>query len=230
MELAKISSFMRKSPILFEYLKEYMFYRLTCISKKKLIKKIKSILSIVVPLRQIKKIVNEFPEIKNKLNEDALFAYKNDPSFRSIEEAVVTSPGLYAIMIYRIANCLYQNDVKIVPRLLSEYAHSKTGIDINPEAEIGRNFFIDHGTGIVIGATTFIGDNVKLYHGVTLGAKSLKSAEELRNIKRHPTILNDVTIYSNSTILGGKTIIGEGCVIGANKLITESVPSNTKVI
>lgn len=230
MELNKISYFLQKSPLFFQLVKEYMFYKLSKERKKKILGKIKSILVNVLNLKQANHLLNKFPEIKSKLNEDAIFAYRNDPSFHSIEEVVITSPGLFAIMVYRIANVLYLNEIKIVPRLLSEYAHSKTGIDINPEAEIGRNFFIDHGTGIVIGATTFIGNNVKLYHGVTLGAKSLKNARDLKNIKRHPTILNDVTIYSNTTILGGETTIGEGCVIGANKLITESIPSNTKII
>ena len=229
MELRKVSCFMQKTQLFFDYLRKYMFYRLTKDSKKKLIKKIKCSLTSIMSISQINCLINHLPEIKEKLNEDAIFAYKNDPSYHSIEEVVLTSPGLFAIMIYRVANILYLNDIKIVPRLLSEYAHSKTGIDINPEAEIGRNFFIDHGTGVVIGATTFVGNNVKIYHGVTLGAKSLQNSEGIRNKKRHPTILSDVTIYSNSTILGGETIIGEGCIIGANKFITESIPSNSKV-
>ena len=133
-------------------------------------------------------------------------------------------------MVYRFSNILYKYKVEIIPRLLSEFAHSITGIDINPEAEIGRNFFIDHGTGVVIGATTFIGNNVRLYQGVTLGARSLNNKEDLRNKKRHPTILNDVIIYANTTVLGGDTIVGEGSTIGTGKIITESIPSCTKVI
>lgn len=230
MELDKTTSFMQKTDILFTLLKRYMFYRLTINQRKNNLKKVDKILLMVIEKAKVNKFNRELNEIKNKLNEDVIFAYKNDPSFHSIEEVVLTSPGVYAIMVYRISNALFNLNVKIIPRLLSEYAHSKTGIDINPEAEIGRNFFIDHGTGIVIGATTYIGNNVKLYHGVTLGAKSLKEAAELKKVKRHPTILNDVVIYSNSTILGGDTVIGNNCIIGANKLITESVPDNIKVI
>lgn len=230
MELSKVTCFMQKTSLFFLYLKEYIFYKKTILERNRIIKKIKSLLSIVLSVKQTNNFIKQLNVLKDKLNEDALFAYKNDPSFHSIEETIITSPGLFAILVYRVANSLCLLDVKIIPRLLSEYAHSKTGIDINPEAEIGRNFFIDHGTGVVIGATTFIGNNVKLYHGVTLGAKSLKNVDDLKNKKRHPTILNDVTIYSNSTVLGGDTIVGDGCIIGANKLITESIPSGTRVI
>ena len=160
-------------------------------------------------------------------SESSLLKY--DPSFNSLEEAILSSPGLFAIMAYRVSNYLSDMNIKIIPRLLSEYAHSKTGIDIHPEATIGNNFFIDHGTGIVIGATTIIGDNVKIYHGVTLGARSINELSD-RKIKRHPTINSGVTIYSNSTILGGDTVIGEYSIIGAHKLIKESIPSNTTVI
>lgn len=230
MELSKVICFVQKTPLFFLYLKEYIFYKKTILERNRIVKKIKTILKTVLSVKQTNSFIKQLNILKDKLNEDALFAYKNDPSFHSLEETIITSPGLFAILVYRVANSLYLSDVKIIPRLLSEYAHSKTGIDINPEAEIGRNFFIDHGTGVVIGATTFIGNNVKLYHGVTLGAKSLKNANELKNKKRHPTILSDVTIYSNSTVLGGDTVVGEGCIIGTNKIITESIPSGTKVI
>ena len=230
MELSKVICFVQKTPLFFLLLKEYIFYKKTIIERNRIVKKIKTILKTVLSVKQTNSFIKQLNILKDKLNEDALFAYKNDPSFHSLEETIITSPGLFAILVYRVANSLYLSDVKIIPRLLSEYAHSKTGIDINPEAEIGRNFFIDHGTGVVIGATTFIGNNVKLYHGVTLGAKSLKNANELKNKKRHPTILSDVTIYSNSTVLGGDTVVGEGCIIGTNKIITESIPSGTKVI
>ena len=230
MELSNLSSFSLKTPLLFLYFKEYMFNNLSKDKHKKLLNKIKDIMSLVLTNNEIKDLINRLPYIKEKLNEDALTSYKLDPSYNSLEEAILTSPGLYAIMGYRISNALVLNKVKIVPRLLSECIHSQTGIDINPEAYIGRNFFIDHGTGIVIGGTAYIGDNVKLYHGVTLGSKFDKTIDELRILKRHPTIENDVTIYSNSTILGGKTIIGEGSIIGCNKVVKESVSPYTKII
>jgi serine O-acetyltransferase len=207
-----------------------MFNNISKEKQKKVLNRIKGILSLVLTNNEIKDLINRIPYIKEKLNEDALTSYKSDPSYNSLEEAILTSPGLYAIMGYRISNALVLNKVKIIPRLLSEFIHSKTGIDINPEAYIGRNFFIDHGTGIVIGGTTYIGDNVKLYHGVTLGSKFEKSIDELRILKRHPTIENNVTIYSNSTILGGKTIIGEGSIIGCNKVVKESVSPYTKIV
>ena len=135
-------------------------------------------------------------------------------------------PGLEAIIVYRIAHFLYKNGVPIIPRIMTEHTHGKTGIDIHPGAEIGESFFIDHGTGIVIGETTVIGNNVKLYQGVTLGALSLQ--KELKDKKRHPTIEDDVIIYSNATILGGQTVIGKGSVIAGNSWIIESVPPGTK--
>ena len=172
-------------------------------------------------------LLEELPEIKRKITLDVEAVFKGDPAARSKEEIILSYPGLEAILIYRIANFLYTNGVPIIPRIMSEYIHGKTGIDINPGATIGESFFIDHGTGIVIGETTIIGNNVKIYQGVTLGALSVK--KELMNKKRHPTIEDDVTIYAGATILGGNTVIGKGAVIGGNTWITESVAPGTKV-
>ena len=138
-------------------------------------------------------------------------------------------PGLYAIFVYRIAHVLYGLDVPLIPRLMSEHAHSKTGIDINPGANIGKYFFIDHGTGVVIGETTDIGDHVKIYQGVTLGALSTRAGQKLKGVKRHPTIEDNVTIYSNASILGGDTVIGEGSVIAGSAFVTQSVPPGSRV-
>ncbi|MBS4932651.1 MAG: serine acetyltransferase, partial [Clostridiales bacterium] len=138
-------------------------------------------------------------------------------------------PGLFAIYVYRMAHILYEEKVPFIPRIMSEYAHGRTGIDINPGAQIGEYFFIDHGTGIVIGETTIIGNHVKLYQGVTLGALSTRKGQELSGTKRHPTIGNHVTIYANSTVLGSTTVIGDQVIIGGNTFITESISANTKV-
>lgn len=159
---------------------------------------------------------------------DVQAIFKGDPAARSNEEVILSYPGLQAITVYRIAHFLYEAGVPIVPRIMSEYIHGRTGIDINPGAKIGSSFFIDHGTGIVIGETSVIGNNVKIYQGVTLGALSVK--KELMDKKRHPTIEDDVTIYAGATILGGATIIGKGSVIGGNTWVTESVPAGTKLI
>lgn len=139
-------------------------------------------------------------------------------------------PGLYAIFVYRIAHVLYGLDVPLIPRLMSEHAHSKTGIDINPGANIGKYFFIDHGTGVVIGETTDIGDHVKIYQGVTLGALSTRKGQLLSGKKRHPTLGDYVTVYSNASILGGETVIGSGAVISGSAFVCESVPQNARVI
>lgn len=170
-------------------------------------------------------LIEEIPEIRRKLFQDIDAAYKGDPAAKSNEEIIVSYPGLYAISIYRIANFLCKNGVPVIPRIMSEYAHSRTGIDINPGATIGENFFIDHGTGVVIGESCVIGNNVKIYQGVTLGALSVK--KELMNKKRHPTIEDDVTIYANATILGGQTVIGKGSIIGGNTWVTESLAPGT---
>ena len=170
-------------------------------------------------------LVEELPEIRRKITIDAEAAYRGDPAAQSSEDVILSYPGLEAILIYRIAHFLYAGNIPIIPRIMSEYIHGKTGIDINPGAEIGESFFIDHGTGVVIGESTVIGRNVKIYQGVTLGALSVK--KELMNKKRHPTIEDDVTIYAGATILGGKTIIGRGCIIGGNTWVTESLPPGT---
>lgn len=170
-------------------------------------------------------LIESLPEIRRKIMLDADAAYKGDPAAESSEDVILSYPGLEAILVYRIANVLYQNCVPIIPRIMSEYVHGKTGIDINPGAVIGESFFIDHGTGVVIGESTIIGSNVKIYQGVTLGALSVK--KELMNKKRHPTIEDDVTIYAGATILGGKTVIGRGSTIGGNTWVTHSIPAGT---
>ena len=150
---------------------------------------------------------------------------------KSFDEIIFSYPGLFAITVYRIANQLHHQDIPLIPRIMTEYAHGKTGIDIHPGARIGESFFIDHGTGVVIGETTVIGKRVRLYQGVTLGALSLprEKVNALRSQKRHPTIEDDVIIYANATVLGGKTVIGARSVIGGNVWITDSVPPDTEV-
>lgn len=171
----------------------------------------------------------KLPEIQLMLLKDVQAGFDGDPAAKSMEEIICSYPGVFAIYVYRMAHILYEEKVPYIPRIMSEYAHSGTGIDINPGATIGENFFIDHGTGVVIGETTTIGKNVKLYQGVTLGALSTRQGQQLANVKRHPTICDNVTIYANSTVLGGETIIGENTIIGGNTFITESIPANTKV-
>ncbi len=170
-------------------------------------------------------LIDEIPEIRRKMVLDVQSAFDGDPAARSVEEVIVSYPAITAITVYRIAHFLSISGVPVIPRIMSEYAHSRTGIDINPGAQIGERFFIDHGTGVVIGESCVIGNNVKLYQGVTLGALSVK--KELMNKKRHPTIEDDVTVYANATILGGKTVIGKGCIIGGNTWVTSSVPAGT---
>ena len=165
------------------------------------------------------------PDIYYKLIKDAETILQFDPAAKSVEEVLVAYPGFYATAIYRLSHQLYQQGVKILPRLFTEYAHSKTGIDIHPGATIGETFFIDHGTGIVIGETTIIGNNVKIYQGVTLGA--LNVSKEKAKTKRHPTIEDNVIIYSGATILGGDTVIGHDSVIGGNVWLTYSVFPNS---
>lgn len=162
------------------------------------------------------------PRLYNALIDDARATLDFDPAATSLEEVIATYPGFYAITIYRLAHELVKLGVPLLPRMLTEHAHSKTGIDIHPAAQIGHSFFIDHGTGLVIGATVMIGDNVKLYQGVTLGA--LQVAKSLANTKRHPTIEDEVIIYANATILGGETVVGHHSVIGGNVWLTKSVP------
>ena len=184
-------------------------------------------------LRKAEKICSDFfeslPEIQNLLVKDVEAAYHGDPAAKSKEEVVFSYPGFQAILVYRIANLLYRAKVPFIPRIMTEYAHSETGIDINSGATIGEYFFIDHGTGVVIGETCIIGNYVKVYQGVTLGALSTRSGQQLSGVKRHPTIEDNVTIYSGASILGGETVIGESSIIGGNCFITESIPANTKV-
>ena len=171
----------------------------------------------------------KLPEVQERLLKDVQAGFDGDPAAKSKEEIISSYPGVFAIYVYRLAHILYVENVPHIPRIMTEYAHGKTGIDINPGAVIGDYFFIDHGTGVVIGETTEIGRNVKLYQGVTLGALSTRQGQQLANVKRHPTICDNVTIYSNSSVLGGETVIGENTIIGGNTFITESIPANTKV-
>lgn len=171
----------------------------------------------------------QLPEIQRLLLTDVQAGFDGDPAAKSKEEIIFSYPGLFAIYVYRLAHVLYKEEIPFIPRVMSEYAHGRTGIDINPGATIGEYFFIDHGTGVVVGETTEIGNNVKLYQGVTLGALSTRMGQRLANVKRHPTIRDNVTIYSNSTVLGGETVVGENTIIGGNTFITESIPANTKV-
>ncbi|NLC92474.1 MAG: serine acetyltransferase [Treponema sp.] len=170
-------------------------------------------------------LIEELPEIRRKVQLDTKAAFNGDPAAQSNEEVILSYPGLEAIVVHRIAYFLFTNGVPIIPRIMSEYIHGKTGIDIHPGASIGESFFIDHGTGVVIGETCIIGNNVKIYQGVTLGALSVK--KEFQNKKRHPTIQDNVTIYAGATILGGDTIIEEGCTIGGNTWVTHSVSRKT---
>jgi serine O-acetyltransferase len=165
---------------------------------------------------------NSMPLIKTRLEEDAAFIAMNDPAASEIDEVIMAYPGFYAILVYRLAHCLAGKGVPVIPRVMTEYAHSITGIDIHPKASIGSEFSIDHGTGVVIGETAIIGNRVKLYQGVTIGALSVNKDMDIS--KRHPTIEDNVIIYAGSTILGGKTTIGHDSVIGGNVWLTESVP------
>lgn len=191
----------------------------------------KLLASVIDEKELVDSITDDFsatlPSIIRSLDMDAEAIYKGDPAARSTDEVILAYPGFYAITIYRIAHELFLLGVPVIPRILSEYAHEKTGIDIHPGAGIGERFCIDHGTGIVIGETTIIGNDVKIYQGVTLGALSVDKS--FASIKRHPTIENNVVIYAQAVILGGNTVIGEKSVIGGNAWITESVPANSVV-
>ncbi len=169
----------------------------------------------------------KFPEIKQKLDLDAIAFESNDPASHSLEEIYLAYPGFFAVSVYRLSHELYEQKVPIIPRMMSEYAHGVTGIDIHPGATIGESFYIDHGTGIVIGETSIIKNNVKIYQGVTLGGVQVR--KNLAKTKRHPTIEDNVTIYANATILGGDIVIGANSTIGANVWITQSVPENSLV-
>ncbi|MCL2601157.1 MAG: serine O-acetyltransferase [Treponema sp.] len=175
------------------------------------------------------RFVSRLPIVKEYLESDIEAAYRGDPAAFSESEIIISYPGIYASMVYRLAHELYLLSVPLIPRVMTEHAHSVTGIDINPGATIGRYFFMDHGTGIVIGETTVIGEHVKIYQGVTLGALSTRGGQKLRDKKRHPTLEDEVTVYSGASILGGDTVIGRGSVIGGNMFITKSLPPNTRV-
>lgn len=177
----------------------------------------------------VEKFIERIPAIRDYLYTDIQAAYDGDPAAYSTEEIIFCYPGVFAVSVYRIAHELWLLGVPMIPRIISEYAHNLTGIDIHPGATIGKYFFIDHGTGIVIGETTVIGEHVKIYQGVTLGGLSTRKGQQLKGVKRHPTIGNNVTIYSNTSILGGETIIGNDVVIGGNAFIIKSIPEGMKV-
>lgn len=177
------------------------------------------------------KVIQEIPNLRLSLAEDIKGAYDGDPAAKSHDEVIFSYPGLYAITVYRIAHLLHKHGVPQLPRIMSEHAHNITGIDIHPGAEIGQRFVIDHGTGVVVGETSVIGNNVRIYQHVTIGALSLppNAGKKLRGAKRHPTIEDDVIIYSGATILGGETVIGARSVVGGNVWLTRSIPPDTKV-
>jgi len=178
------------------------------------------------------RLFSRLPDLRDRLNEDVAAAFAGDPAARSVEEIIFSYPAIQAITTYRLAHELHREGVPMIPRMLSEHAHGKTGIDIHPGATIGRGFFIDHGTGVVIGETTVIGNHVKLYQGVTLGALSVAREDEAKmhaSKKRHPTLEDNVTVYSGATILGGDTVIGEGSVIGGNVWLVESVAPRSRI-
>lgn len=180
----------------------------------------------------VMQLIDSFPQIREMIQSDIEAAYNGDPAATSTEEILLSYPSIRAVFIHRIAHELYKLDVTIIPRIMSEYAHQLTGIDIHPGASIGRSFFIDHGTGVVIGETCTIGDNVKIYQGVTLGALSFPLDEfgnPIKGIKRHPNIEDNVVIYAGATILGGKTTIGHDTVLGSNIWLTHSVPPYSRV-
>ncbi len=174
--------------------------------------------------------MRKIPQIRSILDTDIDAAYEGDPAADSKDEIILSYPGIYAISVYRVAHELQKLNVPMIPRIMTEHAHSVTGIDIHPGAEIGKYFFIDHGTGVVIGETTIIGEHVKIYQGVTLGGLSTKGGQSLRGMKRHPTIGNNVTIYSGASILGGDTVIGDDVVIGGNAFIVDSVEKGARVV
>jgi serine O-acetyltransferase len=177
------------------------------------------------------RLITRLPELRAMIRLDLRAAYESDPAASGIDEILLTYPGAYAVTVYRIAHALLKEGSVIVPRMMTELAHRRTGIDIHPGAEIGHSFFIDHGTGVVIGETTLIGDRVRIYQGVTLGALSVPQGEARPEPgrRRHPTLEDDVVIYANATILGGETVIGKGAVIGGNAFITSSVAPGTKI-
>ncbi|MCE1228788.1 MAG: serine acetyltransferase [Firmicutes bacterium] len=186
-----------------------------------------------VPEGTAQELVHSFlsrlPDVRALLATDVKAAFEGDPAAADTDEIIFSYPGIFAITVHRLAHELHRLEVPLIPRIMSEYAHSVTGVDIHPGATLGEGFFIDHGTGVVIGETAVIGDRVKIYQGVTLGALSTRGGQSLRGIKRHPTLMDEVTVYSGASILGGDTIIGEGAVIASNVFITQSVPAHTRV-
>ena len=184
-------------------------------------------------MKQAENIVDEFlaeiPTLREYLATDMEAAFCGDPAACGSEEIILSYPGIYAVTTYRVAHELWKRKVPLIPRIFTEHAHSVTGIDIHPGATIGKYFFIDHGTGIVIGETTEIGDNVKIYQGVTLGGLSTRKGQELKGVKRHPTLGNNVTIYSGASVLGGETVLGDNVTVGGNTFVIHSIPSNTRV-
>lgn len=183
----------------------------------------------LLPKNTANKFLAKLPEIRAKLATDVEAAYDGDPAAASREEIIISYPGLYAISVYRLAHELHAFGTPMLPRMMTEQAHSITGIDIHPGAKIGNYFFIDHGTGIVIGETTVIGDHVKIYQGVTLGALSTRGGQALSGKKRHPTVEDYVTIYSGASVFGGNTVIGKGSVLGSNVFVIKSVPPGSKL-
>ena len=180
-------------------------------------------------LRLVLAFLHRIPALREMVNSDLEAAFDGDPAAKSMEEIVLAYPGLLAITIYRIAHELFLLHVPLIPRMMTEYAHGRTGVDIHPGASIGRYFFIDHATGVVIGETSVIGEHVKIYQGVTIGALSTRGGQKLKGVKRHPTIEDNVTIYSGASILGGETVIGRNSVIGGNSFITRPIKPNTRV-
>lgn len=186
-------------------------------------------LKIVSNNPDLNNFIKQLDDITVILKKDLEFFFDSDPACKSYEEIILTYPGFRAVFSYRISHIFYNQKQYLTARIISEYTHSKTGIDIHPGANIGEYFFIDHGTGIVIGETTIIGHHVKIYQGVTLGALSLKNGRGLENEKRHPTVCDNVTIYANASIFGGKTVIGSNVIIGANCIVLKSVKENERV-
>jgi serine O-acetyltransferase len=178
----------------------------------------------------VARFLEQLPEIRFRVAEDVEAAFQGDPAATSHAEVLVAHPSIHALASYRIAHALHTLGVPLVPRIITERAHSDTGIDIHPGARIGHSFFVDHGTGVVIGETTEIGDRVRIYQGVTLGALSPRLGQSIRGVKRHPTLEDEVTIYPGATILGGETVIGRGSVIGGNAFLTHSVPPGSRVV
>ncbi len=217
------SEFLEDEETFIEYLSESLYYRL----KKQIFLSLGG--NDIESERITDEFFNKIPELQSVLATDVQASFEGDPAAKNKEEIIFSYPGFFAIFVYRIAHILYEYGVPFLPRMMTEYAHGKTGVDINPGAKIGEYFFIDHGTGIVIGETAIIGKGVKLYQGVTLGALSPRQGQSLAGVKRHPTVEDNVTVYSGASILGGETVIGEGSVIGGNAFVFESVEKGAKV-